>query len=186
MSEIWRPCGGNYEVSDLGNVRNPRKVLKKSVKQVSGYEFVVIYLDGKWKGKYVHRLVWETFNGKVPTGFEINHRDENKLNNSLSNLELVTHKQNCNYGTRNERANMTKRHNNTLGLNSKRVAQVSPDFKLIKIHSSLKEASVSTGAFVSNISMCCKRKDKTAKGFHWVIIPPDCQDVKSFIQNHYN
>ena len=146
MSEIWRPCGGNYEVSDLGNVRNPHKVLKKSVKQVSGYEFVVIYLDGKWKGKYVHRLVWEAFNGKVPTGFEINHRDENKLNNSLSNLELVTHKQNCNHGTRNERANMTKRHNNTLGLGKKQVAQVDSDYKLIKIHSSLTEACDAVGA----------------------------------------
>lgn len=184
MSEIWRPCGGNYEVSDLGNVRNPHKVLKKSVKR-NGYEFVGLILDGKVTLKYVHRLVWEAFNGKVPTGFEINHRDENKLNNSLSNLELVTHKQNMNHGTQSERANMTKRHNNTLGLGKKQVAQVSPDFKLIKIHSSLKEASISTGAFVSNISMCCKRKDKTAKGFHWVIIPPDCQDVKSFIQSHF-
>lgn len=184
MSEIWKDYTGDYCISNRGNVRNSNKVLKKTVKK-NGYEFVVIFIDGKWKGKYVHRLVWEAFNGPIPEGFEINHKDEDKCNNALENLELVTHKQNCNYGTRGERANMTKRHNGTLGLNAKRVAQVGPDFKLIKIHSSLKNASDSTGAFMSNISMCCRCKDKTAKGFHWMLVPPDCQDVEELIRNHF-
>ena len=45
---------------------------------------------------YVHRLVWETFNGDIPDGFEIDHEDTHKDNNALSNLKLCTHKENCN------------------------------------------------------------------------------------------
>lgn len=50
-----------------------------------------------------HKVLWEHFNGKVPDGFELNHIDENKHNFKISNLELVTHSQNINHGTRNER-----------------------------------------------------------------------------------
>ena len=41
-----------------------------------------------------HRLVWETFNGKIPTNLELDHIDGNKHNNKLSNLRLVTHSEN--------------------------------------------------------------------------------------------
>ena len=44
----------------------------------------------------VHRLVWETFVGKIPSGMEIDHQDTHKDNNELSNLKLCTHKENCN------------------------------------------------------------------------------------------
>ena len=48
------------------------------------------------KRVYVHRLVWETFNGPIPDGLEIDHEDTHKDNNALSNLILCTHKENCN------------------------------------------------------------------------------------------
>lgn len=41
--------------------------------------------------KRLHRLIWEKFNGKIPKGFDIHHKDGNKLNNSLSNLECIPH-----------------------------------------------------------------------------------------------
>ena len=44
----------------------------------------------------VHRLVWETFNGEIPNGYEIDHFDGNKQNNALSNLQCVTHTENMN------------------------------------------------------------------------------------------
>lgn len=187
MNEIWKDVPGYeglYEASNTGQIRNPRKTLKSSTKN-SGYKFVVLFIDKKPKCKYVHRLVWEAFNGPIPHGFEVNHIDEDKSNNALENLEIMTHKENCNYGTRNERANATKRHSGGLWKWNKKVAQVGPDFKLIKIHSSLKNASIETGAFISNISACCKNKNKFAKGFHWVLVPPDCQDVEELIRNHF-
>ena len=51
-------------------------------------------ITSKKKRVLVHRLVWETFNGKIPVGMQINHIDGDKQNNSLSNLELVTPSEN--------------------------------------------------------------------------------------------
>lgn len=48
------------------------------------------------KRGYVHRIVWETFNGKIPQGYEIDHQDTNKENNALDNLNICTHKENLN------------------------------------------------------------------------------------------
>lgn len=48
-----------------------------------------------WKGISLHRLVWETFNGEIPTDMEIDHIDRDKSNNKLSNLRCVSHKENC-------------------------------------------------------------------------------------------
>lgn len=44
----------------------------------------------------IHRLVWETFNGPIPNELEIDHQDNNRNNNNLFNLQLVTHKENVN------------------------------------------------------------------------------------------
>lgn len=192
MSEIWKPIPGyeGYYASNLGNIKGIKGwILKPHVDKITGYSNVILCKGNERKGMKVHRLVWMAFNGPIPENLEVNHIKDNvagaKQDNRLENLELLTHEDNCNYGTRNERIKATKRRNGVSGLNYKKVAQVSPDFKLIKVHASLKEASVSTGAFVSNISACCKDKDKTAKGFHWVIVPADCQDVEQLIRNHF-
>lgn len=61
--------------------------------------------DRKIVKKYVHRLVAEAFVPKPITGekLEVNHKNEDKSDNRAENLEWVTHKENCNYGTRNSR-----------------------------------------------------------------------------------
>lgn len=64
---------------------------------------MVLFKDKKKKSLYIHRLVVTAFRGSIPPGMVVNHRNENKLDNSLSNLEIVTAKQNNNHGTRNER-----------------------------------------------------------------------------------
>lgn len=63
--------------------------------------------DNKSRLYYHHRVVWFYFNGVIPDGYEINHKDENKSNNSLCNLELKTRTDNIRYGTRTERASIT-------------------------------------------------------------------------------
>lgn len=50
-----------------------------------------------------YRLVYMAHKGAIPEGMQINHKDENKTNNCIDNLELMTNKENCSYGTRNAR-----------------------------------------------------------------------------------
>ena len=64
----------------------------------NGYKTATICLDGKTKTGYIHRFVWEAFNGKIPDGFEIDHIDGNPANNRLSNLRLLTREENASRG----------------------------------------------------------------------------------------
>lgn len=54
--------------------------------------------NGSVKSVRVHRIIWEAFNGPIPNGYEINHKNEIRNDNRLENLELLTHKENLNYG----------------------------------------------------------------------------------------
>lgn len=60
----------------------------------SGYLVIKLCKNGKYTQKLIHRMVWESFNGPIPERLEINHKDLNKTNNRLHNLELTTHQQN--------------------------------------------------------------------------------------------
>lgn len=68
-----------------------------------GYERVTLWENGKKFNVSVHRLVAMAFidNPDPNTYTEINHKDENKTNNNVNNLEWCSHKYNMNYGTRN-------------------------------------------------------------------------------------
>lgn len=72
-------------------------------KNEKGYMCVTVHKDGKMYRKRVHRLVWEAFNGPIPQGLEINHKDEDRTNNNLGNLELLSHRDNLAYGHRKEK-----------------------------------------------------------------------------------
>lgn len=86
---------GKYMVDDSGNVFSRKgRALKCSINSV-GYKQLFTYLNGKFfKAYLVHRLIWETYNGEIPEGFEIDHINRNKLDNRLENLRLLTHKEN--------------------------------------------------------------------------------------------
>lgn len=69
-----------------------------------GYIEALLSKDGVRKHYQVHRLVMMTYKPmENMDGLDVNHIDENKTNNHISNLEWVSHKDNCNYGTRNQR-----------------------------------------------------------------------------------
>lgn len=72
------------------------KVLTPVCNGKAGYFQVKINNGGKAKAEYVHRLVWKAFRGEIPEGYEIDHEDNNKSNNSLDNLNLKTRKDNMN------------------------------------------------------------------------------------------
>ncbi len=83
----------NKEISLCGKIRTASgKYLRGQI--AKGYHKVSIRVGGILHTKFVHRLLWETWVDKIPEGMYINHIDGNKLNNSISNLEVVTQKEN--------------------------------------------------------------------------------------------
>ena len=96
--EIYRPITGyrNYEVSNLGNVRNTdTDRILKNCKNKLGYYYVGLYSDGKAITKAVHQLVAKEFL-RNPKGYVIvDHIDNDKSNNTKNNLRYCTQRQNC-------------------------------------------------------------------------------------------
>lgn len=100
-AEEWGPITeyeGLYEVSNLGRVRNVKtnKLVMQSV-VVSGYKRVTLYKENKPKTKLVHRLVAGTFLPNPNNLTVVNHKDGNKLNNIVTNLEWCTQSYNTSY-----------------------------------------------------------------------------------------
>lgn len=160
--EIWKDIKGfeSYQVSNLGNVKSlgndktrKEKILKPN-KLKNNYLQVVLCKEGKRKYHLIHRLVAEAFIPNPQNLVQINHRDEDKTNNTISNLEWCTAKYNNNYGTHNQRSALSR---------SKPVICLETG----KIYSSLSEVYKQLGFTQGNISQCCNGKLKTAYGFHW-------------------
>ena len=102
--EIWKDCKGYeglYQVSDNGivwSVRSQKKL--KPAMNTKGYLFVSLYArNGKIKNEYIHRLVALAFLENPNNYPQVNHKDEDKHNNTVENLEWMTCKDNINYGT---------------------------------------------------------------------------------------
>jgi hypothetical protein len=96
--EIWKDIigyEGLYIISSYGRIKNLRTNLYLNVKQRSdGYIRIGLYNKGKQTYYYLARLVYKTFKGIENNNFEINHIDNNKLNNNLNNLELISSREN--------------------------------------------------------------------------------------------
>ncbi len=115
-NEVWKDVlgyEGLYQVSNKGNVRSVARKnsigrkcggrMLKPIPHTNGYPQVSLYKNGIAKTKKIHRLVVEAFIPNPNNLPEVNHLDEVKDNNELSNLEWCTREYNNNHGTRNER-----------------------------------------------------------------------------------
>ncbi len=165
MEEVWRNIN-NYEVSTTGRVRNPRtgKIVNPR-KDKYGYLVVGLYKDGVRKFCKVHRLVAQAFLPN-PDGLPIvNHKDENKENNRVDNLEWCNDKYSINYGTRNEKVSKSM----TNGKRSKTVYQYTLDGQLVKVWPSAMECG-REGLSQGHISACCRGEEKAYKSFRWSYI----------------
>ena len=175
MKEIWKDIKGYeglYQISNLGRVKSLKyihtgreKILKPSVDK-QGYLNICLCKNGVKKWYLVHRLVYEAFVGDIPKGMQVNHINEIKTDNRLENLNLMTPKENTNWGTAIQRR-AEKRIN---GKCSKPVLQIDNNTnEIIAEYPSLREVERQLGIIESNISKCCNNKSNhnTAGGFKW-------------------
>jgi hypothetical protein len=103
--EEWKNVKGyeeQYEVSNLGNVRRKTKNLKPSVSP-HGYKTLSLSKNGECSSKIVHRLVAEAFLDNNNNKAQVNHKDCDKLNNHVSNLEWMTAQENISHSVSNNR-----------------------------------------------------------------------------------
>lgn len=172
--EVWKDIQGyegKYQVSNLGNVKslNYRGTGKERILiQYLGkdYLFVILYKNCISKNFSVHRLVAAAFINNHNNYPCVNHKDENKLNNRVENLEWRSYEYNINFGTRNERMLKTKKLRNSRTA-ERSVLQFTNDGKFVKEFPSTHEATRCTGINHGNICSCFKGRRTTAGGYIW-------------------
>ena len=146
-----------YAVTEDGRVWSYKsnKFLKQTLLN-RGYLQVELYNNGVGKKFLIHRLVAEAYLPNPDNLPQVNHKDENKQNNSVENLEWCTEKENDNYGNRNK---------NIARANATAVRCVELD----RIFESISEAARELNLCKSNICRCLKKHSRTTGGYHWEV-----------------
>ena len=184
--EEWRTIKGLgcYEISSNGRIRSLDKVVPTvhgAYRTIRGkilnprldsrgrYELVDLTNDSGMRNTFLlHRIVCEAFFGKIPTNMEVNHKNGDKRDNRISNLEIVTHSQ-------NERHKYTSLGYKGVSFGktgsqhakSKKTMQQDMDGNIIRIYGSVREAERATGVWSSCITLCCNGKQRKAGGYKW-------------------
>jgi hypothetical protein len=138
-----------YEISQNGNVR--RVGVNNNLKPclTSGYPSLSLWMNGKQYRRYIHRLMAETYLGDCST-FEINHIDGVKLNNNLSNLEIVSPTENMHHAYKTGLRFVTQKQKNALLKNVSK--------EVIDIETGIVYPSLSMACSITNTNYCAIRK----------------------------
>ena len=170
--EVWKDIPnyeGLYQVSNLGRVKSLDRIIsfKNSSKRVKGtmlaqylnFGYCQVSLGRKGKKHRVHRIVAEAF---IPNPHDypiINHKDENKKNNRVDNLEWCNYAYNLNYGSRKGWQRK---------LNGVPVCQYTKEGEFVARFDSMVEAAERTPSVTSNnIFHCCNKDTPSCGGFVW-------------------
>jgi hypothetical protein len=179
-SEIWRDIPGYegfYQASSFGRIKSLKRIRKngkgacyeqrerilKTHISPNGYSQVTLSKLGKLKQANIHRLIAMSFIPNPKHLPEINHRNENKQDNCISNLEWCSRSYNNNYGTRNQRTGVA---------NSKKVFQFDANGNLIhayqSAHAAIKAVKSKIGrGSLDCICKVCRNERKRAYGYIW-------------------
>lgn len=160
--EIWKDVVGYeglYKVSNLGNVYS--NYVHRSLKQGNhrdGYKFVILNKSGKSKYMSVHRLVATAFIPNQDNLPEVNHKDEDKTNNCVDNLEWCNYSYNATYNDAHLKRGLQ------LAIP---VYAYDRSGDLVYSFNSSREAARELKINSGNIIECCKAIGKTCRGFVW-------------------
>lgn len=158
----WYP---ECEVSNNGRVRyTETKKERKVSKSVYGYG--VLYINHKVV--FVHRLLAQAFIPNPENKPFINHKNSNRFDNRIENLEWCTPKENSNHA-------LIGKHGNALGMVGSKsrnfkhwICQVSLDGFLIGVYEGVNDAHRQTGIHSARVYGCLSGKTKTAGGYKWI------------------
>lgn len=177
MTEIWKDIKGYegiYQISNTGKVISLDRIiytkdnrqyfykggLKEYTEDKDGYLRVGLNKENKQKTVGVHRLVAEAFIPNPDNLPEVNHKDENKKNNCVDNLQWVEQIDNIQYGTRAQRMAQTQKNNPA---RSYKVLCVETGIE----YPSMAEAGRQLGINKGNIANTIAGRQKMAGGYHW-------------------
>lgn len=159
--EIWKDVVGYegvYQVSNLSRVRRTKSGRVLSPFMAKGYLLVVLWSGNKEHGFAIHRLAAIAFIPNPNNYPCINHKDEDKLNNKIENLEWCTHKYNSNYGACRQKIG---------DANGKPVIQKTKNGEIVMEYKSGRQAERETGISSTHISSCVNGNRRTTGGFIW-------------------
>ena len=187
-NELWRDIKfvnngkeydytGLYQISSRGRVKqlaytdakgNKRKekIMKNNINKY-GYELIALTKDYKQNYFKIHRLVALCFIPNPNNLSQVNHIDENKLNNTIGNLEWCDAKYNANHGTRNERIVATKRSNGTYEKIADKCSIPVYCITNNTVYKSSHEAARQLNLDQSSITKCLKGKRKSTCGYQF-------------------
>ena len=172
MKEIWKSIKGweKYQVSNFGRVKclnyHGQKVEHLMKPQLNQYGYLKVHLsqNGISKNFFVHRLVAQEFIPNPNNLATVNHKDENRTNNYVENLEWLSNADNLRYGEHYLRLSKILTNNPK---KCKTVACFTKDGIFVAKYPSLHEAARQTKTTISNIHSCCKGIRNFAGGFVW-------------------
>ena len=182
MEEIWKDIPGYegyYQVSTKGTIRSvDRNIMQmfrgnvvcrimkgkmiKSRLSTGGYMMTTLSMNGRHKHYGIHRLVALAFLDNPKKYRAVNHKDENKLNNNVDNLEWCTHSYNNSFGQGAVQRKKTMREHT-----GRKVGQYSLDGKLIQVFDSIGLAGQYMRCNKTSIFKVCKGENKTCCGYDW-------------------
>ena len=115
-------------------------------------EYPAVFFNGR--NQHIHRLQWVKHYGLIPRGWVVHHKDENKLNWDINNLELIS------------RSEHIKRHKNIVKRHGIKVIARKDEFVLS--FDSIEQAAKFCETYTSGIQRCFKGKQKTANGWYFI------------------
>lgn len=182
MNEVWKDIPnyeGYYQVSNLGRVKSLKRIIIRRdgkpylqkekilqpIRNHKGYCQCFLTINFKGNSKAIHRLVAETFIPNPNNLSQVNHKDGNKENNCVDNLEWITNYDNMQHSIKTGLRDVKKITDKLKVVNSRKIIQYDLDGNFIKQYNSISNAEKELHIPNQNIVKVCQGKRRTAHNF---------------------